>query len=97
MKTVGQMISTTPVAGYGGCCQALPHINSTARLKEIKCPAIVIVGADDAGTPVAMARINHEAMPGSELAIIPSAAHISNIEQAAAFNTALTAFLARAA
>ena len=95
MKTVGRMILTTSVAGYGGCCQALPHINSTARLKEIKCPTIVIVGADDPGTPVAMARVIHEAMPGSELAIIPSAAHISNIEQPAAFNAALTAFLSR--
>jgi 3-oxoadipate enol-lactonase len=95
MKTVGDMIRNTPVAGYGGCCQALPHINSTARLKEIKCPAIVIVGADDPGTPVAMSRVMHEAMPGSELAIIPSAAHISNIEQPAAFDAALTGFLAR--
>jgi 3-oxoadipate enol-lactonase len=95
MKTVGEMIRTTPVAGYGGCCQALPHINSTARLHEIKAPAIVIVGAEDPGTPVAMARKIHEAMPGSELAIIPSAAHISNIEQPAAFTAALTGFLAR--
>ena len=95
MKTVGQMIHSTPVAGYGGCCQALPHINSTARLKEIKCPTIVIVGADDQGTPVAMARIIHEAMPGSELAIIAAAAHISNIEQPAAFNALLSGFLSR--
>ncbi len=93
MKLFGDMIRTTPVAGYGGCCQALPHINSTARLAQIKCPTIVIVGADDPGTPVAMARIIHQAMPGSELAIIPSAAHISNIEQPAAFNAALTGFL----
>ena len=95
MKTVGQMIHSTPVAGYGGCCQALPHINSTARLKEIQCPTIVIVGADDQGTPVAMARIIHEAMPGSELAIIAAAAHISNIEQPAAFNALLSGFLSR--
>ncbi|MCX7154558.1 MAG: alpha/beta fold hydrolase, partial [Proteobacteria bacterium] len=93
MKLFGDMIRTTPVAGYGGCCQALPHINSTARLAQIKCLTIVIVGADDPGTPVAMARIIHQAMPGSELAIIPSAAHISNIEQPAAFNAALTGFL----
>jgi pimeloyl-ACP methyl ester carboxylesterase len=34
-------------------------------------------------------------MPGSELVIIPSASHLSNIEQPAAFNRALGAFLAR--
>ena len=96
MKSAGEMIRTTPVAGYGGCCQALPLINTTARLREIKCPAIVIVGADDPGTPVAMARIMHEAMPGSELLVLPSAAHIANLEQPAAFNAALSGFLSRA-
>ena len=42
-----------------------------------------------------MARIIHEAMPGSELAIIAAAAHISNIEQPAAFNALLSGFLSR--
>ena len=36
-------------------------------------------------------------LPGSELKIIPSAAHISNVEQAQVFNDAMTGFLDRAA
>jgi pimeloyl-ACP methyl ester carboxylesterase len=43
-----------------------------------------------------MAREIHQAKPGSELVIIPSAAHLSNIEQAAAFDAALLGFLDRA-
>ena len=43
-----------------------------------------------------MAREIHAAKPGSELVIIPSAAHISNIEQPEAFTTAMLGFLDRA-
>jgi len=92
---VEAMIRATPVAGYAGCCHAIPKINYTSRLKEISCPTLVIVGEQDAGTPVEMAREIHAAIPGAELVIIPSAAHLSNIEQPGAFNRAIGAFLAR--
>jgi len=90
---VAAMIRATPVPGYVGCCYAIPKINVTQRLKEISCPAMIIVGEQDAGTPVAMAREIHTAMPGSELVIIPSAAHLSNLEQPEAFNKAISGFL----
>ena len=92
---VEAMIRSTPVAGYVGCCHAIPTINVTQRLKEIKCPTLVIVGEQDTGTPVEMAREIHVATPGSELVIIPSAAHLSNLEQPEAFNQALSGFLAK--
>ena len=65
------------------------------RLKEIKCPALIMGGDQDHGTPPEMARQIHENLPGSELRIIASAAHISNIEQAAVFNQALLGFLGK--
>ena len=89
LADIARLIETTPVAGYAGCCHALPKINLTARLKDIKCPILVIVGEQDMGTPVSMAKEIHENAPGSTLVILPSAAHISNIEQPAAFNQAL--------
>jgi hypothetical protein len=61
---VRKLILTTPVAGYAGCCHAIPKINLTARLKEIQCPILVIVGADDPGTPVAMAKEIQDNAPG---------------------------------
>ena len=93
MARVGKLIAATPVAGYAGCCHALPKINVSARLKEIRCPILTIVGEDDPGTPVAMAREIHENAPGSKLVVIPKAAHLSNIEQSEAFNRALGDFL----
>ena len=93
MQRVGNLIGSTPVPGYVGCCHAIPKINLTARLKEIRTPILIIVGEDDPGTPVAMSKEIHENAPGSKLVVVPKAAHLSNIEQPAAFNRALDEFL----
>jgi len=96
VQPVAAMIRNTPAPGYVGCSHAIPKINLTARLKEIRCPSLVIVGKDDPGTPVAMAEEIHHALPGSKLVVIPSAAHLSNLEQPDAFNRALADFLDQA-
>ncbi len=57
------------------------------------CPALVIVGEEDPGTPVEMAREIHAALPGAELAILRSASHLSNLEQPDEFNRVLARFL----
>jgi len=93
MQRVGKLIADTPVPGYVGCCRAIPKLNLTDRLKEIKVPIQIIVGADDQGTPVAMSQAIHENAPGSRLDILPQAAHLSNIEQPQAFDRALAEFL----
>jgi 3-oxoadipate enol-lactonase len=95
VRKIATAISTTPVAGYAGCCAAIPKINVTARLKDIKCPVLVICGEQDPGTPPAMAREIHQNAPGSRLAMIPQAAHLSNLEQPEAFNRALEGFLTK--
>ncbi len=94
VERIGALIAATPVAGYVGCSHAIPKINLTARLKDIKCPMLVICGEQDAGTPPAMAREIHDSAPGSKLVLIPHAAHISNMEQPQAFTRAIEAFLA---
>jgi 3-oxoadipate enol-lactonase len=90
---IGALIRSTPVDGYAGCAHAVVNIDLTARLHRIECPVQVIVGRDDAGTPPAMAQSIAEAIPGARLLVLEAAAHLSNIEQASAFNAALRAFL----
>ncbi len=94
---VRAMIRGTAPAGYVGCCQAIAALDLTARLGTITLPTLVVVGADDPGTPAAMARVIHEQISGSELVMIPSASHLSNIEQAESFNKTVTTFLRRLA
>ena len=93
VSEIRKLIVATPVAGYAGCCNAIPKINATARLKEITCPILVIVGADDPATPVAMAREIQDNAPGSQLVVLPQAAHLANLEQPAGFTRALQDFL----
>ena len=94
VEAIANLIASTPVAGYVGCCHAIPKINLTARLKEIKCPVLVICGDMDPGTPPAMSQEIQRSAPGSKLVMIPQAAHLSNLEQPALFTKALREFLA---
>ena len=93
IQSIGALIRSTPVAGYTGCCEAIPKIRLTARLKEIRSPILVIVGDQDGGTPPAMAKEIHANAPGSKYVEISPAAHLSNLEQPQQFNRAMDAFL----
>lgn len=95
MTRVGQMIRNTKPSGYIGCCRAIPKLDLTDRLGAITCPVQVVVGDQDVGTPVVMSRAIHDAIPGSELVVIASASHLSNLEQPGAFNKAVAGFLER--
>jgi 3-oxoadipate enol-lactonase len=52
-----------------------------------------VVGEEDQGTPVAASRAINEQIKGSELVILKSASHLSNVEQPAAFTKAVVSFL----
>lgn len=93
VEKVASQIRKTPVAGYVGCCHAIPKINLTDRLKELKVRSLVICGDQDPGTPPAMAREIAHSLPGAKLVLIPQAAHLANIEQPDAFNRSLAEFL----
>ncbi|MBI4240778.1 MAG: alpha/beta hydrolase [Candidatus Rokubacteria bacterium] len=93
---VRKMIRATNPRGYIGCCHAIAALNLTDRISAITLPTVIIVGEDDPGTPVAASRTIHEQIKGSELVILKSAAHLSNMEQPEAFTRVLTDFLAKA-
>jgi 3-oxoadipate enol-lactonase len=94
---IGDLIRTTPIAGYAGCSYSIPRINFTPDLKGIAAPILVMAGRHDPATTVAMAEQIHRDAPGSTLAIIEGAAHLSNVEQPGAFNAAVQRLLNDAA
>ena len=93
VEMIRAQILATPVTGYVGCCEALRRLNYLDRLSEIKLPTLIMVGEEDPGTPVAASEAMHARVSGSKLVVLPSARHLSNIEQADAFNNALMEFL----
>lgn len=92
MARVADWIRKTPLAGYLGTSAAIPTIDVTARLGEIKVPCLALVGADDIAMPVAFSEILAKGIPGCKMAVIPDAGHLSNLEQPEAFNRALANF-----
>jgi 3-oxoadipate enol-lactonase len=95
-ERMGSMIATTPVEGFVGCCEAIIGYDVSARLGEIACPTLVLVGEQDEATPPSMAEKLARGIQGAVLKRIPDAAHQSSAEQPAIFNAALAEFLFRA-
>ncbi len=79
-------------AGYVGCCAAIRDMDQRDDVASIAAPTLVIVGTHDAATPPAEGRFLAQRIPGAHLQEL-DAAHLSNIEAAAAFDTALASFL----
>jgi pimeloyl-ACP methyl ester carboxylesterase len=67
--------------------------DSTAGLSSIDVPTLVLVGDHDQLSSPDVARAMHEEIPGSHLAVLPNAGHLTNLEVPDAFNQALGDFL----
>ena len=93
VERIRNQILATPVAGFIGCSKAILGLNYVERLSQIKMTTLIIVGEDDPGTPVAASDAIHQRIQNSKLVVLPSAAHLCNIEQTDAFNAALLPFL----
>jgi 3-oxoadipate enol-lactonase len=75
--------------------EASVRMDARSDLANIKVPTLVVVGADDRLTPPDVARELASEIRGAELAVIPDAGHLANIEQPEAFNAAVLQFLRR--
>jgi len=62
-------------------------------LAQVDVPALVLVGAEDALSPVSDAQAMVDALPQGRLAVLPDAGHLSAVETPETFNDALAAFL----
>jgi len=62
-------------------------------LPLISVPTLIIVGAEDCLTPPSEAELMRRNINGARLRVIEGAAHLSNLERAAEFNSTLSAFL----
>jgi 3-oxoadipate enol-lactonase len=85
-----QQITSNSVESIVGALTAMmTREDSTPMLPTLQ----IIVGDQDAVTPPPLSEQMHHDIPGSQLAVIPGAGHMSNMEQPVAFNEALGLFL----
>lgn len=90
----GTILNCPAQGAAAALCGMAERSDFTARLAEIRCPTLVLVGSEDAiSTPEEMAAIAY-AIPGARLIRIEHAGHLSPIEQPAQVNAAIGAFLA---
>ena len=80
------------VAGYVGCCAALPDADLRGVAPQVRAKCLVVTGVHDVSTPQAAGTWLAETIPAAELLML-DAAHLSNIERAAEFTAAVVQFL----
>lgn len=87
------MVGTDPEGAAAALRGMAQRQDQTSFLSRIIAPTLVLVGSEDAITPVADAELIHREIGGSRLRIIENAGHVSNMEQPEAFNQALLKFV----
>jgi len=91
---IQQIIRANSPRGICGTLLALAsRTDTTSSLSSITIPTCIIVGEHDKLTPPSDAQTMQTMIAGSELHILPHAAHMSNLENSQEFNERLMLFL----
>ena len=80
-------------AAYKAATRAILGWSVRARLGEIRCP-VLLISSDMDYTPVSTKEMYLAEIPGAELVVIENSRHAVALDQPAAFNAAVLAFLA---
>jgi len=86
------MLAACPLEGYLGCCAALRDADLRPEVAGIAADTLLVAGRHDVATPPAEGEWLCARIPRARLVAL-EAAHLSNVEQAEAFTSAVLAFL----
>lgn len=92
VASVSEMLATTPPLGYANCCAAIRDMDQRGPIRAVRNPVLVIIGSKDPATPPPAGHLIADTIPGAQR-IELDAAHLSNLEQPAAFTAAVLNFL----
>lgn len=81
------------IEGYIAACLVLRDTDVRSDLGRIAAPTLIVAGAHDQATPVAMSELIAASVPGALLSVIPDAAHLLAIERADAATGLLLDFI----
>ena len=96
VASLRERILATAPQGIANALRGLAvRTDSRETLPTIAVPTLVLVGSEDALTPASEAATMAAAIPRARLDVIPGAGHLANLEDPAAVNAALRAFLER--
>lgn len=92
-RTRGLILSNQRDAIDQAIVAMMARPDSGPDLEKVNVPALVLVGEQDALTPLADAERLHARMSRSILTVIPEAGHLANVERPTEFTRALHDFL----
>lgn len=94
VQTIEQMADDVGLEGFKRQQTAImSRPDSRPFLPSIACPTLVLVGREDALTPVELAQEIVAGIPDARLEIVPDCGHMSSLERPEAVNRALRAWL----
>jgi len=76
---------------------AMCELNTTARLRHIQVPTLVVAAPDDPGVPPELSETLARNIPNAELHWLTPARHLATLEHAGTFNELMRGFLAEVA
>jgi len=94
-EEVRKMFASNRAGPYKEATKVAILSNLEEVLPKIKVPVLVMVGEKDRTTPVELAKHLNEGIRGSELMVIPGAAHLSKLEKPELFNIYMEEFLTK--
>jgi pimeloyl-ACP methyl ester carboxylesterase len=86
---LGMMRATSPEGAAAALRGRAERPDYTEMLPKIAVPTLVVVGSEDAYTPVADAEYMSTRIPGATLAVIDGAGHMPNLERPDEFGSVL--------
>jgi len=89
------MLKTKPQGAAGALLGMAQREDLSEFISTIGVPTMIVVGREDAITPVADSEKMKSKIATSHLVVIENAGHVSNLEQTEQFNFALLKFLER--
>jgi proline iminopeptidase len=92
-RVMGKTVISVEAADVGDAI--IEGWDLTPRLGEVSAPTLILVGRDDFVCPPSQAKIMHEGIPNSQLAIFENSGHFTHVEEPEAFFDAVRGWLRR--
>ena len=90
---LSMMRGTAPAGAAAALRGRSERRDYTPLLPEIAVPTLIVVGSDDAYTPVSDAEFMRQRIPNSRMAVIERTGHMPNLERPDEFNRVVDEFL----
>ena len=92
-STMADIVSGFHPLGFRLMARSLAENDTMSLLSTIRVPTLLLWGESDQRSPLEVAERFRDAIPDAELAVIPAAGHVSNMEQPDLFTSHVRRFL----